>query len=46
MTKRWYCSKHTVTVVNTAVQNRLGGNLTGFEKFRGRIDCFIVEGVK
>jgi hypothetical protein len=35
-----------VTVVNLPFQNRLGDNLTGFEKFKGMIDRFTVEGVK
>jgi hypothetical protein len=35
----WYCSK-------PPSENRLGGNLTGFGKFRGRIDRFIVKEVK
>jgi hypothetical protein len=33
-----YCSKY-------ALSKGPGGNLTGFGKFRGRIDRFIVEGV-
>jgi hypothetical protein len=33
-----------ITVVNPPFQNRLEGNLTGFEKFGGKIGGFIVRG--
>jgi hypothetical protein len=32
------------TVVNPPFQNRLEGNLTGFEKFEGKVDGFIDRG--